>query len=422
MERPGGQDRAGWHAYWDQHGLFWRTEPEISPSRQEELSARRSQPGVGTAPFAGMRLDRADIEWLLATHQSRGIQGPIDDEDPTQRFREGLNLQGVDVRQAKLGGLPLARVNLSTAHLEKANFNQAHLERANFALSHLEGANFTKAHLFDASFRQAVLHDASFTEAHMASANLYQAQCRNASFYIANLEGAYLGQANFALATMRRAFVDAATSWNDAVLWDEQHVTLSMADVRWNGANLATVDWSQVRMIGDEREAHSRTDRDGKPKDRQKWRDNYRRSVRANRQLAVVLRAQGMNEEADLFAYRAQICQRQLLRRQGKWLAYLGSGFLDLLAGYGYKPLRTLFVYLIVIFGYGVAYLSQGNGALSPLAALIFSVTSFHGRGFFPGGLALDDGITVVAATEAIVGLVIEVSFIATFTQRFFAR
>nr|MBA3823777.1 pentapeptide repeat-containing protein [Ktedonobacterales bacterium] len=343
-------------------------------------------------------------------------------DEVTQRFREGLNLQGADLRQTKLGGLPLARVNLSNTHLEKTNFNQAHLERANFALSQLTGANFTKAWLFDASFRQAHLEDASFTEAQMESANLYQAQCRNASFYIAHLEGAYLGQANFAQATIRRAFVDAATSWNDAIVWDEQHVTASLADVRWNGANLATIDWSQVRMIGDEREAHQRTDRDGKPKTRQKWLDNYRRAVRANRQLAVALRSQGMNEEADMFAYRAQACQRKLARRQGRWGAYLGSAFLDFLAGYGYRPLRTLFVYLVVLIGYAGAFYSQSNGAISPLAAMIFSITSFHGRGFFPGGLALDDGITVVAATEAIVGLVIEVSFIATFTQRFFAR
>jgi hypothetical protein len=58
--------------------------------------------------------------------------------------------------------------------------------------------------------------------------------------------------------------------------------------------------------------------------------------------------------------------------------------------------------------------------AFSPLGALVFSVTSFHGRGFFPGGIALDDPITVTAAAEAIIGLLIEISFIATFTQRFF--
>jgi hypothetical protein len=40
-------------------------------------------------------------------------------------------------------------------------------------------------------------------------------------------------------------------------------------------------------------------------------------------------------------------------------------------------------------------------------------VTSFHGRGFFPGGgRALDDPITILAATETILGLFIEITFI----------
>ena len=60
--------------------------------------------------------------------------------------------------------------------------------------------------------------------------------------------------------------------------------------------------------------------------------------------------------------------------------------------------------------------------AISPLGALIFSITSFHGRGFFPGGIPLDAPITVLAATEAVIGLIIEISFIATFTQRFFGK
>jgi len=58
----------------------------------------------------------------------------------------------------------------------------------------------------------------------------------------------------------------------------------------------------------------------------------------------------------------------------------------------------------------------------SPDGALVFSLTSFHGRGFFPGGLRLEDVITKLAAFEAAIGLLIEVSFIATFTQRFFGK
>jgi hypothetical protein len=49
-------------------------------------------------------------------------------------------------------------------------------------------------------------------------------------------------------------------------------------------------------------------------------------------------------------------------------------------------------------------------------------VNTFHGRGFFPGGITLDDPLTVIAAIEAFLGLIIEVTFIATLTQRFFGK
>ncbi len=46
---------------------------------------------------------------------------------------------------------------------------------------------------------------------------------------------------------------------------------------------------------------------------------------------------------------------------------------------------------------------------LSLLGSVVFSVISFHGRGFFPGGIGLDDPLTVVDALEAFIGLLIEV-------------
>lgn len=60
---------------------------------------------------------------------------------------------------------------------------------------------------------------------------------------------------------------------------------------------------------------------------------------------------------------------------------------------------------------------------LAPLSwyeALILSVSSFHGRGFFQPLESLGDPIAALAAIEAMIGLLIEISFIATFTQRFF--
>jgi hypothetical protein len=52
----------------------------------------------------------------------------------------------------------------------------------------------------------------------------------------------------------------------------------------------------------------------------------------------------------------------------------------------------------------------------------VLSISSFHGRGFFQPVQSLGDPVAIIAAVEAIVGLLIEISFIATFTQRFFGR
>ena len=153
--------------------------------------------------------------------------------------------------------------------------------------------------------------------------------------------------------------------------------------------------------------------------------EQYQATVGANRRLAMALQGQGLNEEAARFAYRAQLMQRKVFWYQRKFGQYLFSLFLDLLAGYGYKPWRSFVAYLLVITAFATAYFIIGHTVgpvLSPLGSFVFSMTSFHGRGFFPGGIGLDDPLTVLAALEAFVGLLIEVTFIATLTQRLFGK
>jgi hypothetical protein len=119
-----------------------------------------------------------------------------------------------------------------------------------------------------------------------------------------------------------------------------------------------------------------------------------------------------------------------LLSELGHWLhklgAYIFSLLLNVVGGYGYRPMRSLFTYLLAIFVFATLYYIFGQEVkphISPLAALVLSMTSFHGRGFFPGeNVALDNPLTVLAAIEAAIGLIIEISFIAAFTQRFFGK
>ena len=71
-----------WRQYWQEKGFPWRTEPEIDAKWQEELSqCRIIVPDIekGIYPFKGMKLSRADVEWLLAAHQNG--YGPVRDEN-----------------------------------------------------------------------------------------------------------------------------------------------------------------------------------------------------------------------------------------------------------------------------------------------------------------------------------------------------
>ncbi len=293
---------------------------------------------------------------------------------------------------------PFAGVKLSGADVYWA---ARRAKRYDFSEAHLEGAYLGRAHLNHAILRKTRLEGASLFQAHLEGANLHDA----------HLEGANLTGTWF----------DKTTHLNNA----------SLAGVRldqaiFDNTNLTVVDWSIVDILGDERTACTRQDANGKPKTRQTRLIEYKSAVRANRVLAVALRNQGLNEDADRFAYRAQLLQQQVLWRQRKVGGYFFSRFLDVLAGYGYYPGRAVLWYLATVLGFACVYYLVGHASgiiPGPLDAIVFSLTSFHGRGFFPSEkVSLHSSVIVLAALEAVIGLLIEISFIATFTQRFFGR
>jgi hypothetical protein len=314
-------------------------------------------------------------------------------------------------------------------HLEGANLGHAHLERAALYGAHLEGAYLRDAHLEGAYLYKAHLERADLRDAHLEGANLGRV----------SLAGTDLGGAHLAGTDLYGARLDEDTSLQDVILgpgflgdWLDRlrfrNRNASLSDVKWRDADLTDIPWGHIRRLGDERDATPFLSGDGflSPL-------SHQDVVRAYRQVATRLRAQGMAEDADRFAYRAQIRQRGVLWRSGRLPQWLFSWALYLLAGYGYRPSRTLFWYLAVIAAFTFMYMQATSGwipfglpapsALAPLPwyeALILSVSSFHGRGFFQPLQSLGDPVAALAAIEAVMGLFIEISFIATFTQRYF--
>ncbi|MEO8956954.1 MAG: pentapeptide repeat-containing protein [Ktedonobacteraceae bacterium] len=428
----------------------WRKEPEIDVERQATLAkclARVPNVKKECYPFLGEKLSRADIEWLLVTHENG--KGPVDWGDEKQRHRKGLDLRGADLRQVDLCDLPLGCFSggLTREEWQRTTLRQrdragVNLEGADLSGAHLEGAILEGAHLYGATLRGTFLQKANLFRADLRSTYLREVHWEQANLRGTRLEGAYLPNAHLQGADLRNAFFDGASNLEGITLSDEKDGTAVMADVSWGNANLALVDWSRITRLGDENKAHQLRTGRGTVKGRGKQLEDYRAAVRATRQLANAMRAQGMNEEAIPFAYRAQALQRKVLWRQVLWgeveapqqrtllrdigsrlrklAALIFSYFLDAIAGYGYKPGRTAFIYLVVIAAFAVCYDTIGH--LIPAEALIFSITSFHGRGFLPGPFTLGSPVTALAATEAVMGLFIEISFIATFTQRFFGR
>ncbi len=302
--------------------------------------------------------------------------------------------------------------------------------------AHLAGANCREANFKRAVFVNAYLQGADFPEAHLEETKLIRA----------HLEGVHLREAHLENADLRRAFFDTATNLDNTIITDAKGTCILLAGIHWEDVDLTMLNWSQVILLGEEHRALQKK-RDGEKKTKNVRLREYQEATRANRQLAVALEGQGLNQDAVRFAYCANLLQRKVLwyqifviqtrhlimkRRFGilrervqRFGSYIFSLFLDVLAGYGYKPERTLGWYLLVVFGFTLAYTFFGKLPWWP-DALVYSLTSFHGRGFLPGlngrTITLHSPLVVIAAFEAVIGLLIELSFIATFTQRFFGK
>lgn len=381
----------------------------------------------GIYPFKDIdpKLDRADVEWLLANHEDQPALA--DWEIASHRnLRRGLDLRGADLQSLDLHSLPLpgllgglpretwftataAQREAAAIHLEGANLSRARLDMAVLRSAHLEGANLSHTHLEKATLREAHLEGKKLSSSEVAQ----------------NAQGEAGDARVIEPADLRYAFFDRATTLSGVILGNKELGFAKLGNVHWGEASLTDIDWSEV-ILGDELEAYKWM-RGAKAKDKFPTLSIMQAAVQANRQLANVLREQGVNEAANRFSFRAELWQRKVFGRQGvrKLGAYLFSWVRFLLAGYGYRPSFSFLAYLVVILSFSVAYyaLGQNDSAhLSIIEALVLSVTSFHGRGFFPGGIALDDPQTILAAFEAFVGLLIEVSLISAFTQRFFGK
>ncbi len=321
---------------------------------------------------------------------------------------------GTDLKKAILRKAYLKGTNLEGVDLEGADLRGANLEGASLRGANLEGANLRGAALREADLVDANLRGANVTKADLQGANLFRADFREANFYKADLQGASLVRAKLGGANLSHAVFGMRTDLGGAKLGDRDYGFVSVTDTIWNDVILASADWSPLLKGMRLRDDHQ---------------EEALVAARANQQLALALRAQGLNAEASELDYRARMWRLKDLGQKRRFLAFIFSGLIFLVSGYGYRPLHSFATYAFTIIVFSLIYWcipysygAHGAPHYLPLPqAVILSFTSFHGRGYFlPNAVTGSVWHGAVAAAEAVIGLLIEATLIATFTQRIF--
>jgi Pentapeptide repeats (8 copies) len=248
---------------------------------------------------------------------------------------------------------------------------------------------------------------------------------KRADLSLAQLTGAILREAELEDADLQFARLDRNTQLNEANLSG-----VYLDQIVLENPNLTVVAWENVAPLGDEKQANAATYDDfvraGEAKTRGERIREYEAAVRANRILATALRAQGLADEADVFAYRAQLTQRGLRfqRRQfGRWLVSRG---LALLSGYGYR-LRNIFIayglvlaiFALIFRALGVHSFGAEPGWQALWDSFLVSLSAIHGRATFET-LGAWTPAAWVAAVESVIGIFIEGVFVAMIIQRLF--
>lgn len=379
-------------------------------------------------------------------------------------YLDGAQLRGAILYKTILEGAYLrSETDLSRAYLIGARLNEAILTRAKLINAHLQwanmreaelcGANFTGARLAQADLTKANLERADLTGAHFAGYlpedELWKSERESITTMIGLQEDAIPKAVG--AATLSRATMDARTVLTSTTILANAAASVSLADIVWNDVDVSAVDWSDLRRFGvgeqrmlrllyqpwtryrPRRIVHGNMAPNGPSSPGAPRHDHepLLRAMRTNYQLGMKLRSSGLTSEAADFALRGRQLETRYLWEARK-LRFIPQIFLGIFTGYGYSVMRAFSSYVVVICLYACIYWLVGvqewgfrlKGPpqhLSFVEAVITSVYAFHGRGLFSSTTVVN-AQAAIGATEAGVGLLLEVNFIAAFTQRFLLR
>jgi uncharacterized protein YjbI with pentapeptide repeats len=334
-KQPAPDGYESWNTFWTAQGMPWRTEPDSDEERQQYLAERRaitadSEQGIYAFrdERGGIALTRADVEWLVATHEAGEPLPPS--RRPGKNYWKPF---GPDLRGAALDGVNLTGIPLTFARLNLASLRGANLDGAQLAAARLDGADGTgatlrDAHLDGAAFHDSRLADADLSGAHLVRADLMGADLRRATLRGANLTSAYVGDTQLAQADLTGARLTGAVVAGgnlDGIRLDPDTaadllgaIVASLLDdlpsVDWAALPLTHIEWSRLFRQAEDSISHWE---ETVPPERLEAQlvEIHRVLARNYQRLAAVWSEHGLAECAAYLVCRADVLRQEVVRR-----------------------------------------------------------------------------------------------------------
>ena len=259
------------------------------------------------------------------------------------------------------------------------------------------------------SLTYADLENANLVEADLSNADLSHANLKNGHLYHSNLSGANLLKADLTGANLNRAELKQA----------------NLLGALFFGARLEQTKWGKTLIQEDL--AHSAQ----KENDQENATDYYEQAEELYRELRQEYEQRGQFDKAGYFFYREMNMRRKQLPLFS--LKRILSKTVDLLCGYGEKPLRLIMFASVFIIGCALMYFILGIESKSEiidlqahigikeniihlLECIYFSIVTFTTLGY--GDIVPIGASRIIAAIEALVGTFTIALFLVVFVKR----
>ena len=321
--------------------------------------------------------------------------------------KEKSNIEcGLNWVKAPLKRWDLSGLNLSS-YQDRANFQFTTLINTYLIETTLESAFLSRAEL-----QKAVLIGANLQGADLVGTNLQGAILPGANLQGANLPGANLQGANLSGANLQGA--DLSNSNLKYAIFDEKTI---LTDVNFFQC---TLDGSTIKN------AYKNMDKEVIQVRTTEKKKNYSEAREIYILLKNYFNREGMHDISGKYFVQEKKMERILNKKRKEWGKYFLNIFLDIVSGYGEKPLNAIICSLIIILGSADIYWLF-NGIMAANNKVTFGGTFFESFYFSLNTFAtLSYGdlmpkagfFRIIASFEALMGGALTAIFIFIFARK----